>query len=113
MLSNPNIQPNATINCWIAAILLFDFKLVHVPAEKHKGPDGLSRREPVPGEEEDDDPEDWMDSTLSLGTWVVSWIDAFPADTYRAGPLVLALEANSDDDTIQSSRPPCDRRLPA
>ena len=36
MLNNPNIQPNATINRWIAGILLFDFKLVHVP-------DGLSR----------------------------------------------------------------------
>jgi len=25
MINNPNIQPNATINCWILAILLFDF----------------------------------------------------------------------------------------
>ena len=72
MLSNPNIQLNTTINCWIAAILLFNFKLVHVHAEKHKGPDGLSRRELVPGEEEDDNSEDWIDSALSLGTWVVS-----------------------------------------
>ena len=43
MLNNPDVQPNATINHWIAAILLFDFKLAHVPADKHKGPDGLSR----------------------------------------------------------------------
>jgi len=42
MLSNPDVQPNAAINCWIATILLFDFKLVHVPAEKHLGTDGLS-----------------------------------------------------------------------
>jgi hypothetical protein len=42
MLSNPDVQPNAAINCWIAAILLFDFKLVHIPAEKHLGADGLS-----------------------------------------------------------------------
>jgi hypothetical protein len=33
MLNNPDIQPNATINRWIAGILLFDFKLVHVPAD--------------------------------------------------------------------------------
>ena len=45
MLSNPDVQPNAAINRWIAAILLFDFKLVHVPAKKHHGPDGLSRCE--------------------------------------------------------------------
>jgi hypothetical protein len=43
MLNNPDIQPNATINRWIAGILLFDFKLVHVPGATH-GPDGLSRR---------------------------------------------------------------------
>src|SRR6266404_1076667 len=45
MLANPNIQPNATMNRWITAILLFTFKLVHVPAEKHQGPDGLSTDE--------------------------------------------------------------------
>jgi hypothetical protein len=42
MLNNPNIQPNATINRWINGILLFDFKLVHVPGATH-GPDSLSR----------------------------------------------------------------------
>ena len=42
MLDNPSCGPNATINCWIATILLFHFKLVHVPAAKHAGPDGLS-----------------------------------------------------------------------
>jgi hypothetical protein len=31
MLNNPDIQPNATINRWIAGILLFDFKLVQCP----------------------------------------------------------------------------------
>jgi hypothetical protein len=77
MLNNPDLQPNATINWWIAAILLFNFKLVHVPAEKHHGPDGLSRQEPVEGEDEDeDDLEDWIDCTLALGLWVVSWLDS-------------------------------------
>ena len=59
MLNNPNVQPNAAINCWIAAIWLFDFKLAHVLAEKHLSADGLSRREPLPGEDdEDDNPEE-------------------------------------------------------
>ncbi|KAI0323305.1 hypothetical protein GY45DRAFT_1211434, partial [Cubamyces sp. BRFM 1775] len=44
MLNNPDLQPNATINRWIQGILLFDFELRHVPAERHKGPDALSRR---------------------------------------------------------------------
>ena len=42
ILKNLDMQLNAAINCWIAAILLFDFKLIHIPAEKHQGPDGLS-----------------------------------------------------------------------
>jgi hypothetical protein len=70
MLSNPDVQPNAAMNRWIAAIRLFDFKLVHVPAERHLGPDGLSRREPIPGEDDDEgDPEEWVDEVLALGIW--------------------------------------------
>jgi len=80
MLKNPDIQPNATINRWIAAILLFDFNLIHIPVEKHHGPDGLSRREPADGEDEEDDPEEWIDDVLSLGLWVVSWTLAPRAD---------------------------------
>ncbi len=76
MLRNPDIQPNATINHWIAAILLFDFKLVHIPADKHHRPDGLSRRAPAEGEEEEDDPKDWIDQVLLLGLWVSSWLDS-------------------------------------
>ena len=73
MLNNPDVQPNAAMNRWIAAIRLFDFKLVHVPAEKHLSADGLSRREPIPGEDyEDEDAEDWVDKILSLGIWVDS-----------------------------------------
>jgi len=77
MLNNPDVQPNATINCWIAAILLFNFKLIHIPAEKHHGPDGLSQCELADDEvDEDDDPEDWIDHMLALRIWVVSWLDA-------------------------------------
>jgi hypothetical protein len=43
MLNNPDIRPNATINQWIAGILLFDFKLVHVPVTHHTAADGLPR----------------------------------------------------------------------
>ena len=113
MLSNPNIQPNATINCWITAILLFDFKLVHVLVDKHKGPNGLSRCEPAPGKEEDDDPEDWVNYTLSLGTWVVSWLNTFPADAHSPGTLILLLvTSDKDTDSVQTSQSHHDHRLP-
>src|SRR5712691_7504814 len=38
MLRNPGAQPNAAINRWIATILVYDFKLVHVAADKHRDP---------------------------------------------------------------------------
>jgi len=68
MLNNPDIQPNAAMNRWIAAILLFDFDLIHVPADKHTGADGLSRRCAADGENdtESEDHEDWIDRSYAF-----------------------------------------------
>ena len=68
MLNEPDLQPNATINRWIQGLLLFDFTLIHVPAHHHKGPDALSRREPLEDEfssHEDDD--EWLDRIALYG----------------------------------------------
>jgi hypothetical protein len=65
MLNNPTLHPNDAINRWISAILLFDFELVHIPAERHTGADGLSRRPNAPEDpllEGPDELEDWIDS---------------------------------------------------
>ena len=51
MLNHPEMGPNATINRWIEKILMFHFELRHV-AGKTFGPDGLSRRDFQPGDEE-------------------------------------------------------------
>src|SRR6266478_8765440 len=65
MINNPTLHPNDAINRWISAILLFDFELVHIPAQKHTGADGLSRR---PQADKDPPPEDpneldeWVDA---------------------------------------------------
>ena len=65
MINEPDLQPNATINRWIQGILLFDFELVHVPAEQFKGPDGLSRRTPTQDEREEDENDDsWLDDIV-------------------------------------------------
>ena len=78
MINNPDIQPNASMNRWIAAILLFDFKLRHVPGSKHVGPDGLSRRRrSVDDEEVDETPEeieDWLDDVVSCGIWIAHMV---------------------------------------
>jgi hypothetical protein len=75
MLNNPDIQPGAAVNRWIAGILLFDFDLVHVPAAKHAVADGLSRRPPAPGEREaeEDDPEDWIDQAHGFAIEAMNW----------------------------------------
>jgi len=69
MLNDPDIQPNTTINCWIEGILLFDFKLIHIPAARHQGPDALSRCQPTEEEiEEDekdaDEADQWLEDIL-------------------------------------------------
>ena len=93
MLNNPDVQPNTTINRWIAAISLFDFRLIHIPADKHHGPDGLSRREPVEGEDdEEEDPEDWIDNALCLGVWAASWANARQVKPVFASVWLLGAE---------------------
>ena len=77
MLNKPDIQPNAAINRWIAAILLFDFCLVHVPGVRHSGADSLSRRPFTDdGDADDEDIEEWINSaggfTIGIHNWVPS-----------------------------------------
>ena len=44
MVNKPDMMPSIPGNRWLAFIQLFDYEIVHIPAERHKGPDGLSRR---------------------------------------------------------------------
>jgi RNase H-like domain found in reverse transcriptase len=68
MINNPDVQPTAAINRWIAGILLFNFQLRHVSAKDHAPADGLSRR---PRSQEDpddlDDVDDCIDNAYSFG----------------------------------------------
>ena len=85
MLSNPDIAPSASINRWILSILMFHFTLVHVPGSHH-GPDGLSRRKPQVGDEEEpeDDFDDWIDNVngfmhiINLSPTIASALTATP-----------------------------------
>jgi hypothetical protein len=96
MLNNPDCQPNATINHWITAIHLFDFKLVHIPAKKHHGPDGLSYHTPVEEEDTDeDDLEEWIDATLTLGVWVLSG----PTECSPHSAFSLSLKGSESTET--------------
>ena len=66
MLNEPDLQPNAAINRWIQGILLFNFKLVHVPATQFKGPDALSRRELADNEDIPEHDDSWLDDIALL-----------------------------------------------
>ncbi|KIJ22801.1 hypothetical protein M422DRAFT_196680 [Sphaerobolus stellatus SS14] len=70
------------MNRWIAAILLFNFKLVHVPGKDHAGPDGLSRRRVVEGDVEEKD-DGWVNEVLGLGIWVNSWMERTRTETTK------------------------------
>ena len=69
MLNEPDLQPSAAINRWIQGIKLFTFELVHVPAERHQGPDALSRRPVAEGEIVEDDDDSWLDD-IALMTFI-------------------------------------------
>ena len=67
MLKNPDCLPGTAVSRWIQGILLFTFEMVHIPANRHKAPDALSRRgyredEPEP----DPDPDSWLDDIALL-----------------------------------------------
>ena len=84
MINNPDLQPNATINRWIAGILLFSFKIRHIPAANFKCTDGLSRRPPaLEDPEPDEDYEDWSTKRTDLYS---SNRPKWPAVTIRANP---------------------------
>lgn len=87
MLNEPDLQPNAAINRWIQGILMFDFTLVHVAAEKHKGPDALSRRPLEEGEEPQSDDDSWLDSIALLTFFPDKDIAPFDLDSDQSVTL--------------------------
>ena len=106
MINNPDIQPNNTINRWIAGILLFDFRLRHVPAKKHGPADALSRRRMSADDEPDDpddDPDEWIDQANAFCTEAANWTfyPQFKAACYAA----------SDADVPAISLPRSDKQL--
>ena len=89
MLNHPDTQPNATINRWIAGILLFTFTIVHVPGIRHTGADGLSRRPPADEDQpEIDDPEEWLDNAYGFSLFLLNDEPAVNSIERNHTPLV-------------------------
>jgi transposase InsO family protein len=92
MLNEPDLQPNAAINRWIQGILMFDFALVHVPADRHKGPDALSRRTLGTGETAESDDDTWLDNIALMTYFPNLQMDPFtktPSTTNANNPSTL------------------------
>lgn len=105
MLNKPDIHPNAAMNCWISAILMFDFELVHIPGKRHKGPDGLSRRRAAEDEGEEggkgiEEAEDWVDEMLGCGVWVASCLNR----SSEAWVMAVGAKLRRDEDVTSESK---------
>ena len=97
MLNELDLQPNAAINQWIQGILLFDFALVHVLADKHKGPDALSHQALAEGEIAEPDDDFWLDNIALLIYFPALHNDPFTAtpceSTYNPTTFPLCFSA--------------------
>ena len=117
MLNAPDLQPNATINRWIQGILLFDFKLIHVPATSFKGPDALSRREPLEEELQHQDNDDWLDDIALLAhadvTVPSDIVETFPINAFPTNEDLLLSQIFDFLHTLQlpSTQPQKDKNL--
>src|SRR6202522_4598074 len=103
MLTNPDVAPSASINRWILSILMFHFTLVHVPGTHH-GPDGLSRRRPQPGDEEEpeDDFEDWIDQVNGF----MHFLNPTRTDTITDSPPVAIYVNEVHEETPEPEAQP-------
>ena len=67
MIKSPDL-PNAPMTRWVMYLSLFDFEINHVPAEKHKAPDGLSCQKRAPEDSDEEDAEEYLDKIMGSTT---------------------------------------------
>jgi transposase InsO family protein len=89
MLKEPDLHPNAAINRWILGILMYDFKLIHVPGHKFRGPDALSRRPMAEDEEIIEDDDEWLEDMVLQITDSSPYVSLF---TTASSPAVKGLQ---------------------
>ena len=109
MLNNSDIQPNTSMNRWLAGIQTFDFKLRHVAATKHQGPDSLSRRRRGQDEEEEEDSEEeaeeWIDKVLGCGVWITGGVEGVRKGEGEVSIFSIG-KGREDDTTSLNFKPP-------
>ena len=68
-------MPSIPGNGWLAFIQLFDYEIVHIPAERHKGPNGLSRRRQTDDDSSDSDVELEVDKSFKFARTKENFMD--------------------------------------
>ena len=75
MVNKPDMMPSIPGNRWLAFIQLFDHEIVHIPAERHKGPDRLSRRRRTDDDSSDSDAEMEADESFKFARTKENFMD--------------------------------------
>ena len=89
MMNDPDL-PNAPMTRWVAYLQLFDFTFRHIPAEKGRVQDALSRRPPASDDSDESDGEAHLDELFGRSGAYSSGKDTtLDSGTVRDGPMVL------------------------
>ena len=75
MVNKPDMMLSIPGNRWLAFIQLFDYEIAHIPAERHKGPDGLSRRRRTDNDSSDSDAEMEADESFKFARAKENFMD--------------------------------------
>jgi len=90
---------------WVTYLSLFDFEVNHVPAEKHKAPDGLSRRKRSSEDSEEEDADEYLDKIMGSAEAVKQDESTFHTLTasYRSRTIDTPEFATEDLDILYSA----------
>ena len=90
MLKKPHELPSP-IDQWATGILQFTFKLIHVPAYRHKGPDALSRRRYTSEDNGtlESDPEEWVDNIV-----LIAQVDEDDSESSQPSSTIVGQESS-------------------
>ena len=90
MLTRPDVKWASPLNRWIREIWEFRFKLAHIPGDRHKAPDALSRRrytsvdgplEKDPGDSSDEEHPNFREELKEGDTFMIGMVKKVDKDT--------------------------------
>ncbi len=89
MIKEPDL-PNAPMTRWVSYLQLFDFTLRHIPAEKGRAQDALSRRRPAPDDSDEFDGEAHLNEIFGRAASYTTGFRSSPSAYLLARGALLA-----------------------